>query len=142
MTSGGAGLEARLVPNSLKGCDSLHLSAQTKRLLTGAEKLKLKKKHKVTRGLEEFSVNLGQQFENFSEDDAGFLTTAEKQRIMMNALDNIKSHSDQTVPGYTKVQLLTGRAISKYHTSVTHFRQIPFQSQAHNATSPNHSIRK
>lgn len=113
VTSGGAGLEARLVPNALKGCDSLHLSAQPKRFFAGAEKLKMKKRHKATGGLDEFCVKQAQQFENFSEDGAGFLTTAEKQRIIMNALDNIKAHTDQTVPGHAKVQLLAGRSISK-----------------------------
>jgi len=113
VSSGGAGLKAKLVPNSLKNCDTLHISADTKRLLAGAEKLKIKKRHQTGAWME-FCLELSKEFKDFSNDGEGFLTTSECERIVFMGLEHIKPHEDGTVPGYSDVKLYRNRATSKW----------------------------
>ena len=81
VSSGGAGLKAKLVPNSLKNCDTLHISADTKRLLAGAERLKIKKRHKTGASMD-FCLELCKEFKDFTNDGEGFLTTSESAVIV------------------------------------------------------------
>ena len=113
VSSGGADLKVKLVPNSLKNCDTLHLSGETKRLLIGAEKLKIKKR-RVSGISAEFCVQTSDEFQGFANGGEGFLTLSECERIIFMALQHIKPHEDGTVPGYSDVKLHKGRAISKF----------------------------
>lgn len=110
VSSGGADLKVKLVPNSLKNCDSLHLSGETKRLLIGAEKLKIKKP-RISGISAEFCLQMSEEFQGFANGGEGFLTLSECERIIFMALQHIKPHEDGTVPGYSDVKLHKGRAI-------------------------------
>ena len=59
----------------------------------------------------EFCVELCQEFKDFSNDGEGFLTNSESQRIILNALENMKPYEDGTVPGYSDIKLFRNRAI-------------------------------
>ena len=120
VSSGGADLKVKLVPNSLKNCDTLHLSGETKRLLIGAEKLKIKKP-RISGISAEFCLQMSEEFQGFANGGEGFLTLSECERIIFMALQHVKPHEDGTVPGYSDVKLHKGRAISKfiYKTSPT-----------------------
>lgn len=111
--SGGAGLKAKLVPNSLKNCDTLHISADTKRLLAGAEKLKIKRCLKNGVPVD-FCVELSKEFKDFANDGEGFLTKSESERIVFMGLEYIKPHEDGTVPGYPEVKIYRNRATGKF----------------------------
>ena len=113
VSSGGAGLKAKLVPNTLKDCDTLHISGDTKRLLVGAEKLKIRKRHKTGASMD-FCLEQCKEFEGFTDDGEGFLNTSECERIVFMALEHIKPHEDGTVPGYSDVKLYRNRATSKW----------------------------
>ncbi|XP_074617984.1 anoctamin-10-like [Acropora palmata] len=110
VSSGGADLKVKLVPNSLKNCDTLHLSSETKRLLIGAEKLKVKKP-RISGISAEFCLQMSEEFQGFTNGGEGFLTLSECERIIFMALQHIKPHEDGTVPGYSDVKLHKGRAI-------------------------------
>lgn len=110
VSSGGADLKVKLVPNSLKNCDTLHLSGETKRLLIGAEKLKIKKP-RISGISAEFCLQMSEEFQGFANGGEGFLTLSECERIIFMALQHIKPHEDGTVPGYSDVKLHKGRAI-------------------------------
>lgn len=110
VSSGGADLKVKLVPNSLKNCDTLHLSGETKRLLIGAEKLKVKKP-RISGISAEFCLQMREEFQGFTNGGEGFLTLSECERIIFMALQHIKPHEDGTVPGYSDVKLHKGRAI-------------------------------
>lgn len=110
VSSGGADLKVKLVPNSLKNCDTLHLSGETKRLLIGAEKLKIKKP-RISGISAEFCLQMSEEFQGFANGGEGFLTLSECERIIFMALQHIKPHEDGTVPGYSEVKLHKGRAI-------------------------------
>lgn len=110
VSSGGADLKVKLVPNSLKNCDTLHLSGETKRLLIGAEKLKVKKP-RISGISAEFCLQMSEEFQGFANGGEGFLTLSECERIIFMALQHIKPHEDGTVPGYSDVKLHKGRAI-------------------------------
>lgn len=109
VSSGGAGLQAKLVPNSLKGSDTLHISADTKRLLVGAEKLKIKRCLKNGAPVD-FCMELSHEFKDFNDDGEGFLTESESEQIVFLALERIKPYEDGTVPGYPEVKLQKHRA--------------------------------
>ena len=102
-----------MVPNSLKNCDTLHISADTKRLLAGAEKLKLKRCLKNGAAVD-FCVDLWHEFEDFANDGEGFLSKRECEHIVFLGLEHIKPHEDGTVPGYPNVKLYRNRATSKF----------------------------
>lgn len=110
VSSGGGGLKATLVPNSLKNCDTLHISGETQRLLVGAEKLKVKKR-RISGIPTDFCVQLSEEFQGFTNGGEGFLTISEQERVVFMALQHIKVHEDGTVPGYSDVKLFKGRAI-------------------------------
>ncbi|KAK2553084.1 Anoctamin-10 [Acropora cervicornis] len=97
VSSGGADLKVKLVPNSLKNCDTLHLSGETKRLLIGAEKLKVKKP-RISGISAEFCLQMREEFQGFTNGGEGFLTLSECERIIFMALQHIKPHEDGTVP--------------------------------------------
>lgn len=113
VSSGGAGFKVKLVPNSLKSCDTLHISADTKRLLVGAEKLKLKRCLKNGAPVD-FCVELCHEFKDFTNDGEGFLSKSESENIVFLGLEHIKPHEDGTVPGYPDVKLYRNRATSKF----------------------------
>ena len=117
VSSGGAGLKTKLVPNALKNCDTLHISADTKRLLVGAEKLKIKKRHK-SGAVMDFSLEQCKEFKDFVNDGEEFLMVREKERIIYVALESIKPHEDGTVPGYSDVKMYKNRALSKFMYSI------------------------
>lgn len=102
-----------MVPNSLKNCDTLHISADTKRLLVGAEKLKLKRCLKNGAAVD-FYVELCHEFKDFANDGEGFLSKRECEHIVFLGLEHIKPHEDGTVPGYPDVKLYRNRATSKF----------------------------
>lgn len=110
VSSGGAGLKTKLVPNALKNCDTLHISADTKRLLAGAEKLKIKKRHK-SGAIMDFCLEQCKEFKDFVNDGEEFLMVREKERIIYVALESIKPHEDGTVPGYSDVKMYKNRAL-------------------------------
>lgn len=112
VTTGGASLQCKLVPDSLKKCDTLHLWASTKSLLEGAERIAMRKEH-VSGASVEFCLDFAQEFKNFGSDGEGFLTTAETQRIIQFCLDGIKSHMDMTALGYTEIMLHRNRGIGR-----------------------------
>lgn len=109
VSSGGAGFKVKLVPNSLKNCDTLHISADTKRLLVGAEKLKLKRCLKNGAAVD-FCVELCHEFKDFANDGEGFFSKRECEHIVFLGLEHIKPHEDGTVPGYPDVKLYRNRA--------------------------------
>ena len=110
VTAGGAGLDYRVDPNVVKKCDNLHIFASMRRLLEGAEKLKIEKPHKGGT-LMEFSLQHCQGFVNFSMDGTGFLLESECHRIVLDALNNIRAHEDGTVPGFPDVKIHKNRTI-------------------------------
>lgn len=110
MTTGGAGLECKREPDSLKKCDTLHIWASTRRLLEGAEQIDMRKVHTSGAAME-FCLDSAQEFKNFGSDGEGFLTTAESQRIIQHALDAMKSHMEMSAPGYTEILLHKNRGI-------------------------------
>lgn len=109
VSSGGAGFKVKLVPNSLKNCDTLHISADTKRLLLGAEKLKLKRCLKDGAPVD-FCIELCHEFKDFANDGEGFFSKSECELIIFQGLEHIKPHEDGTVPGYPDVKLYRNRA--------------------------------
>ncbi|EDO33029.1 predicted protein, partial [Nematostella vectensis] len=84
--------------------------ASTRRLLLGAEKLKMRKKHK-SGAMVDFCLNFSQEFDDFTGDGQGYLTTAECQRVVYSALNALKSYTDITVPGYSGIHIFKNRAI-------------------------------
>ena len=97
----------------MKGSDTLHISANTKRLLVGAEKLKIKRCLKNGAPVD-FCMELSHEFKDFNDDGEGFLTESESEQIVFLALERIKPYEDGTVPGYPEVKLQKHRATSKY----------------------------
>lgn len=131
VSSGGADLKVKLVPNSLKNCDTLHLSGETKRLLIGAEKLKIKKP-RISGISAEFCLQMSEEFQGFANGGEGFLTLSECERIIFMALQHIKPHEDGTVPGYSDVKLHKGRAISKFIYKTSPTAAFYFKLRLHN----------
>jgi len=112
VSTGGAGLQCKLVQDSLKKCDTLHLWASTKRLIEGAEHINMRKEH-ISGAKVEFCIELAQEFKNYGQNGEGFFTMAESQRIIKAALDGVRCHMMMSTPGYTEIMLHKNRGISK-----------------------------
>ena len=61
----------------------------------------------------EFSLEHCQGFADFAMEGDGFFQESEKQRIVLDALNNIRAHEDGTVPGFPEVKIYKNRTIGK-----------------------------
>lgn len=108
----GAGLQVKgvLDQDSKK---TFHLSATKKRLISGAEQLKIKKLDKNNE-LKEVTEDNWKEFEEHNADSNGqVFYSAEKQRIILHELNNIRAEEEQKIPGYPDISIYNGQAISK-----------------------------
>ncbi len=62
---------------------------------------------------EEFNYDHRHRFSCFTEEDEGFLSSAEKQFLIMKCLNSINADGMGTIPGFPKATLYADRPISK-----------------------------
>lgn len=92
---------------------TFHIWATEKRLIKGAEDLKIKKRDKNNQ-LKEITQENWQEFEEACENsNVRVLNSADKQRIIMDALNDLRAKEEEEVPGCPDKTLYNGQAISK-----------------------------
>ncbi len=108
----GAGLQvkAMLDQDSKK---TFHLSATEKRLIVGAEGLKIKKLDKNNELKEVTQENWQDLQEACENSNMRLLNSADKQMIIMDALNDLRAPDEMAVPGCPDNKLYDGQAISK-----------------------------
>jgi hypothetical protein len=108
----GAGLQVKPVLDQ-DSKKTFHLSATEKRLIRGAEALKMKKRDKNNE-LQEITQENWQDLQEACENsNMRLLNTADKQMIIFDALNDLRAPEDMAVPGCPDKQMHTGQAISK-----------------------------
>lgn len=109
----GAGLQVKPVLDQ-ESKKTFHLSATEKRLVQGAEGLRIKKRDKNNK-LREITEENWQEFEEDCENsNVRVLNSADKQRIILDALNDLRAPEEMDVPGCSDKKLYIGQAISKY----------------------------
>ncbi|CAL1532334.1 unnamed protein product [Lymnaea stagnalis] len=94
----------------------LYIGATLDRLLIGAEEMKIYKTYKDG-SLREMALTDITNFEN-SEDLFQFLTNAEKQKVILKGIENVRAQEDEPfIPGYPKYTLFPGKSIIKKYLS-------------------------
>ncbi|XP_005096666.1 anoctamin-10 isoform X2 [Aplysia californica] len=94
----------------------LYIGATTERLLIGAEEMKIQKTYRDG-SLRDISLTDLDNFNN-SEDLDRFLTTAEKQRVILKGMESLRASEEETfIPGYPKNSLYPGKSIIKKYLS-------------------------
>ena len=78
-------------------------------MLKGAEQLKIKKYNKDN----ELKEITGKNWKDFGKDTL-MLNSADKQRIILQALSNLKATEEQQIPGYKDKTIYDDQAISKW----------------------------
>uniref|UniRef100_A0A2C9KZJ4 Uncharacterized protein n=1 Tax=Biomphalaria glabrata TaxID=6526 RepID=A0A2C9KZJ4_BIOGL len=88
----------------------LYIGATLDRLLIGAEEMKIPKIYKDG-SLRELCLSDITQFEK-SDNLLDFLTSAEKQKVIIKGIENIRAtEDDHYIPGYPKYTLYPGKSI-------------------------------
>jgi uncharacterized cysteine cluster protein YcgN (CxxCxxCC family) len=108
----GAGLQVKAVLDQ-DSKKTFHLSATEKRLVLGAEGLKIKKRDKNNTLKEITQENWEDLQEACENSNMRLLNSADKQMIIMDALNDLRAQQEMTVPGCQDKQLYNGQAISK-----------------------------
>ncbi|XP_055891535.1 anoctamin-10-like isoform X2 [Biomphalaria glabrata] len=94
----------------------LYIGATLDRLLIGAEEMKIPKIYKDG-SLRELCLSDITQFEK-SDNLLDFLTSAEKQKVIIKGIENIRAtEDDHYIPGYPKYTLYPGKSIIKKYLS-------------------------
>ncbi|GFO25413.1 anoctamin [Plakobranchus ocellatus] len=95
----------------------LYVGATIDRLLIGAEEARIQKAYKNGGALRDLSLTDIYNFENTDDLDS-FLTSAEKQRVILKAIESIRATEDEThIPGYPKHLLYPGKSVIKKYLS-------------------------
>ncbi|XP_028392875.1 anoctamin-10-like [Dendronephthya gigantea] len=106
----GAGLRVKPVLDQ-DSKKTFHLSASEKRLVQGAEGLRIKKRDKNNK-LREITQENWQEFEeNCENSNVRVLNSADKQRIILDALNDLRAPEEMDVPGCVDKKLYIGQAI-------------------------------
>ena len=108
----GAGLQVKAVLDQ-DSKKTLHLSATEERLVLGAEGLKIKKRDKNNQLKEITRENWEDLQEACENSNMRLLNSADKQMIIMDALNDLRAQEEMAVPGCPDKQLYNGQAISK-----------------------------
>lgn len=105
----GAGLKVKgvLDEDSKK---TFHLSATEKKFLSGAEQLNIKKLDK-NNTLKEVTKDNWREFEVNENSSGPVLNSADKQQVILQALNSIKAEKELNIPGYPDRSLYTDQAI-------------------------------
>ncbi|KAH9504894.1 Anoctamin-10 [Bulinus truncatus] len=94
----------------------LYIGATLDRLLIGAEEMKIPKIYRDG-SLRELCLSDITQFEK-SDNLLDFLTSAEKQKVVIKGIENIRAtEDDHCIPGYPKHTLYPGKSIIKKYLS-------------------------
>ncbi|GFR93884.1 anoctamin [Elysia marginata] len=94
----------------------LYVGATVDRLLIGAEEGRIQKKYK-NGDLRDLSLTDIYNYEN-ADDLDNFLTSAEKQRVILKAIESVRATDDEThIPGYSQHHLYPGKSIIKKYLS-------------------------
>ncbi|XP_071958199.1 anoctamin-10-like [Antedon mediterranea] len=91
----GAGVNVRVTQTEKKKDIIVYVGVTKERMLEGAEKACLKKRCKDGT-LADFTIKHKDQFD---QEEAEFLSTAEQQRIISYIICNLVSHDDEVIPG-------------------------------------------
>lgn len=91
---------------------TFHLSATEKKFICGAEQLKIKKRDK-NNVLKEVTKGNWSEFEENENSSGHVLNSADKQRIILQALNSIKAKEEINIPGYLDRSMYTDQAVSK-----------------------------
>ena len=109
----GAGLQVKAVLDQ-DSKKTFHISATEKRLILGAEGLKIKKRDKNNE-LKEITRENWQELQEICENsNTRLLNSADKQRIILDGLNDLRAPEEMTIPGCPDKKLYNGQAISKW----------------------------
>ena len=108
----GAGLQVKAVLDQ-DSKKTFHISATKKRLIAGAEELKIKKRDKNNKLKEITQENWEDLQEACENSNIKLLNSADKQRIIMDALNNLSAPEEIDVPGCKDKKLYNGQSLSK-----------------------------
>ncbi|KAK7114042.1 anoctamin-10-like isoform X2 [Littorina saxatilis] len=115
-TEGGADLLVRTLFLQHNKETMLLIGASNERLLLAAELQEVKRRHRDG-FFHEFTIQDIQEFVG-SDDLESFFTQAEKQKLMMKEIENIRAAElDVHIPGYEDVRLYPGKSIIKKYLS-------------------------